>query len=162
MGVFIQGVNIPKRTKKPTEGQKVFCYKGFERGLLKTEQTYRDYDLDPCTKNSLGVSYGYYNHIRNVLCESFLNSTPEKIWSRCGNLGTNQKYGRNLYYLINFADNEGYIGPTAVKKISKYLTPQRVQKALKKMNKEARPWVLELIDTIHETAKMPRGYLVFS
>ena len=55
-----------------------------------------------------------------------------------------------------------YIGPTAVKKISKYLTPIRIKKAMKRINVEERGLCLKLIDTIKETANMTKGYLVFS
>ena len=165
MGVSIYGVSIPKRSKKKQNQDlgEVFCYKGFERSLPSFEKTWWDYEKDQYSKNGLNVSYGYYNSLREEMARVFLNTTPERIWNNCGKLKKHQRYGRNLYFIINFADNEGYIGPTAVKKMRKYLTAKRVQKALGKVkDKQTRKYLEDLINCIKETASMPNGYICFS
>lgn len=159
MGVSIYGVNIPPRSKGE---YKTFCYEDFYRSLNKNEITYKK-DTDQQTQNGVSVSYGYYNQIREELSLAFLKADCQTVWQRCAKLKKRKKYGRSLYHLVNFADNEGYIGPKAVKQMSRYFKRSKnFNKNISKVPKEYRSYILELIDCIHETAKMESGYLVFS
>lgn len=172
MGVSIYSLDIPKRKlskaeKDNDEYQKVFAYPDFFRGLLKHERTFRNYEEDRTIHQGLTMSYSGYNQLRAELAMAFLGKDINSIWERCSNLQPNQRYHCSLYYLFNFADNEGFIGPSAVKKMAKYLTPQRIQKFKiycnnSKLRYDLYNYGMDLIDCILETAKHPNGYIIFS
>lgn len=57
-------------------------------------------------------SYSGYNAWREWLCSTFLQVTPEEVWSNP------EKYRKlPFYYLINFSDCEGVIAGDAVTKL---------------------------------------------
>ena len=59
-------------------------------------------------------SYSGYNRWREWLSETMLGQPPEKIWE-CPSLAA----GLPFTELINFADNEGIIGPTTSAKLAR-------------------------------------------
>lgn len=99
--------------------EQAFAYKGFEasfRGLADAELTFsgefiggRCYDIRQATRFAFCAgSYGGYNAFRTRLAKVFLEVDPREVWNRPG------KYAELPFFeLINFADNEGCIGPEA-------------------------------------------------
>lgn len=57
-------------------------------------------------------SYGGYNEWREQLCRVALGATPSEVWSNYEDFA-----GRPFAELINFADNEGAIGPVTSAKL---------------------------------------------
>jgi hypothetical protein len=53
-------------------------------------------------------SYGGHNRIRRALAEQFIGVEPEQVWRRPADY-----VDAPFYELVNFADNEGTIGPLA-------------------------------------------------
>lgn len=173
MGVHIYGIEILKRKvskdmlkDKNSDFGKTYTLAGFERSLLKKEQRYRDYFNDKTLHDGVSCSYSYYNQIREELAFAFLGKKIDKIWQKCSNLSQNQRYYCSLYHILNFADNEGYVGPQAVKKMAKYLTPQRINKfqiyCKNSKKNDLLYYGMDLIDCILTTAKNHNGYIVFS
>lgn len=58
-------------------------------------------------------SYSGYNHFRAALCRHFLACAPEVVWEEPERFD-----GKPFVELINFADNEGAIGPVTSKKLA--------------------------------------------
>jgi hypothetical protein len=147
------------------ECNRPYVLKGFERGLLKKERK-----LSVCLEydSIFQMSYSGYNHFRSILCKSFLNKADETVFNEWYNAPLESKYPNGLYYLINFADNEGYIGPTAVKEIAKYFddcnkrdTLKKKKEKFKKMDKEFYPYLLTLIKMV-KVAASKNAYLQIS
>ena len=94
--------------------------KNFNRSLLKKERegwyTGKYVRGEPL----LEMSYGGYNTFRKELSLSLLGETLEDVWEECVKLKT-KKYPLGIYHLLNFADNEGYMGPTAIAEIQEFL-----------------------------------------
>ena len=62
----------------------------------------------------LNQSYGNYNRYREVLCYAVLGVDPREVWE-----SPEQYADKPFYHQINFADNEGVIGPVASAKLAK-------------------------------------------
>lgn len=70
---------------------------------------------------SLHHSYSGYGQYRAWLCMGFFGVEPEKIWEDT----TGLFQGRPFYEQINFADNEGTIGPKTAAKLAQDYVDQR-------------------------------------
>jgi len=67
--------------------------------------------------DSMGLragSYSGYNHWRAMLCKSALGFEPRVIWDNPDHFKDEP-----FFYLINFSDCEGIIGPEVAKKLAK-------------------------------------------
>lgn len=87
-----------------------FTLDGYESRLDGIEATY----MRPSGKsNSFRAgSYGWYNHWRNLLAEVIRGKTAKEIWAMPDS-------SEPFNELINFADNEGCMGPKTCAKLAK-------------------------------------------
>jgi hypothetical protein len=60
----------------------------------------------------LSMAYGSYNRWRAMLCRAFMLAEPEDVWRDL------DQYAANPFIdLVNFADNEGCIGPVSAARL---------------------------------------------
>jgi hypothetical protein len=71
--------------------------------------------------DSIGWAYSYYNNVRDDLSRFITGKPASLVWGECEALKNGKPYPNPMYHIINFADNEGTIGPKAVKEMSEYL-----------------------------------------
>ncbi len=91
-------------------------------------------------------SYSGYNQWRNILSEIMLGTSANSVWE------TPKEFeGYPFYELINFADNEGIIGPKTSMKLSLDFEMHR-----EKIAERARfqMWILETYDHFAEAFKL--------
>jgi hypothetical protein len=85
----------------------VFAYNGFEQSLggLTNETWVRSVGDEWSFRAG---SYGGYSDFRDLLCTTVLGVSPNEVWTNA------EEYRYKPFYeIINFADNEGTIGPIA-------------------------------------------------
>ena len=61
-----------------------------------------------------GMTYGYYNRWREILCRMVHRASPSEIW-----VEPDKWRGKPFVHLINFSDCEGVIGTEACKVLAK-------------------------------------------
>lgn len=162
MGLVIEGIKIDTEIEiNPKESYEVHCLKGFERSLPISEIVKVSYgenrELLSC---GLQLSYGGYNNFRNELSLAALGIDANEVWNEVNHLRVDEDYPEAIYHLINFADNEGFIGPKAVKELSDYFKKEN-EKIVDNLPEEYHNILRGLVDCIHETANV-NGYLEFS
>lgn len=89
---------------------RAWAYAGFEQSLSGLDAG-RCYSIDVVGQNSMGFragSYGGYNNWRNQLCRVVNGIPVSTLWTNADN-----HHDTPFFELINFADNEGCIGPLA-------------------------------------------------
>lgn len=89
-----------------------FTYKAFDHSLGGLEAG-RCYTSGGEVTYFRAGSYGGYGHWRSDLCRSMLGIEAETLWG-----DVDSYMDQPFYELINFADNEGCIGPKVAKKLS--------------------------------------------
>ena len=160
MGLDIDGIKIIREGKTDDT---VFVYEGFERSLKDEEIVSLDYDDEnwECVADGISMSYGSYNGFRRVLAEAALNTSVENVWKLAGNLKDSEPYPSPLFHILNFADNEGFIGPSAVKELDSYFD-ERLEYLKEELSDDEYYMhkVISLAECIKETAK-ENGYLRF-
>jgi len=125
MGLDISGIKPNKRPCGNGEDtMEVFTLKGFERSLLESEKFMMDYETEnyDYISDGLSMSYSGYNGFREALSVAALGCSAQDVWNRAADLEPDEDYQEALYHLINFADNEGYIGPKAGKGLATYVS----------------------------------------
>lgn len=182
MGVVIRGCSIPNRIG--TEDQQelkellkikdyssldefvyVYAEPEFFRTLKKSEETYRDLDNDKTISDDLEISYSFFNQIKRELSRVFLSKTVLEVWAISNNLKMEDRYPHPLFHLINFPDNEGYIGPTAVRELSDFFSTKNIELLSVDQvlaNSFELKKIKNLIDIIKETAMFSDGYISLS
>ena len=99
-------------------------------------------------------SYSSYGDFRREIAETFLNSTPVKVWS------SPQSYeGQPFYELVDFSDCEGVIGPEVCAKLHKDFVDGR-----KKFVEEVQSdWSVERYDTWTKALEIAKedGVIIF-
>lgn len=182
MGVVILGYSIPNRIGTEDQQQLkgllkikdyssldefeyVYAVPEFFRTLKRSEETYRDIFLDKVVSNDLGISYSSFNLLKREISRVFLAKTVLEVWDIANKLKMEDPYPHPLYHLINFPDNEGYIGPTAVKELGDFFSTKNIE-LLSIDQVLANGFELKriknLIDIIKETAKFSHGYIRLS
>ena len=164
MGLDISGKKI-KPLKTYSEGaMDVFVLEGFERSLLDEEVVKIDFDEEnyEYVGDGPSMSYGSYNGFRNALAVASLGIEDQQVWDRVSNLKEDEDYPEAIYHIINFADNEGFIGPKAVKELDSYFAMHydRIKGNLSN-NEYYQNKLDQLVECIKDTAKV-NGYLEFS
>lgn len=105
----------------PTANKAFVLDESFARSLrgLKDGAWYEPSD-ESDTMSFRAGSYSGYNDFRYNLCVAALNVDPKEIWS------DPEKYQDEPFFeLINFADNEGTIGPDAARDLAYDFAVQR-------------------------------------
>lgn len=83
-----------------------FAYEGFERSMRGLEDgAWYEAEFDHSFRAG---SYGGYNRWRRDLSQRALGVSPETVWA-----APDDYADKPFFELINFADNEGTIGPEA-------------------------------------------------
>lgn len=165
MGLCISGIKITKINKEPSDDtMETFVLRGFERSLLDSEILVIDYEDEnyECVGDGPSMAYSSYNRFRSDLCEAALGLKIDDAWEIAHNLPDDQAYPSAIYHIINFADNEGFIGPTAVKELDVYFK-ENGDRIREKLNSEERSFnqFNQLAECVSDTAK-ENGYLEFS
>lgn len=98
-----------ERTDDCYEADHVLAYVigDFERSLRGLEPN-RCYEVSGTRFHFLAGSYGGYGYFRQLLCGAALGVEPGAVWA-----DPDAFIDLPFYELINFADNEGTIGPDA-------------------------------------------------
>lgn len=162
MGVDIRGITIgPVRTKNPLEKIKTYVLKGMERSLLPEEIVAIDleFENEATVADGPSMSYGSYNAMRRALSVAALNKSVEDVWNECEHLSDNQPYPSAIYHVLNFADNEGYIGPKAVKELAFYFE-ENEERIMSSMEEQYKQKLQIFINCIRETAEK-NGYISY-
>lgn len=162
MGLSIQGVRLKKvilncKNDESSEDwfSKTFVYPEFFRTLSRSEEiTYHQDEVD-CVHIGISMSYCWYSEFRENFSKLMVGKSHYQILKQCAKLKKKDKYPNPLYHILNFADNEGYIGPKALKEMADHLTPENIPSNLDEDSKQ-------LIDCILETSTFKDGYLKFS
>lgn len=110
------------------ENSKTFALDGFERTLLPHErikliwndEEFEHENASPIDDGSISIGYFGYNTFRSQLAIASIKKNATEIWEEARTLQPDQNYPHPIYHIINFADNEGFIGPEAVKAVSSY------------------------------------------
>ena len=141
-----------------------YAMKGFGRSLLKNEKKYSEVIE---RELYLQMSYGFYNTFRDALSRSFLSKKDQTLWDYCSRLAKDEQYPNGLYHLINFADNQGFIGPAAVQELNQYFEDCKKKGTLKIKKDKLRaidtifvPYLNELIK-MAKVASKKNAYLEF-
>jgi hypothetical protein len=101
---------------------RAFVYDGFERSLRGLEPN-RCYLVGGDHVAFQAGSYGGYGEFRRALCQAALHGvTPEQVWA-----DPDSYAGRPFFELIQFADNEGTIGPEAAADLATDFANERVR-----------------------------------
>lgn len=119
MGLDISVKKLFPAPEGTSEDDLSAIYSDFPRSLTPEEKfsfNCED-DLNDESFDSLYVGYSYYNRWREWLCLIAFGRPIQALWDECQNIDPDSPYPNGLYHLLNFADNEGYIGPTAAKSI---------------------------------------------
>lgn len=165
MGVYISGKVIKKIPVYSEDSLEVFTYKGFERSLQKEEIVTIDFDAEnyEYVGNGVSMSYSGYNSFRQSLSFAALGISANKVWEIASNLKDNEDYPQAIYHIINFADNEGFIGPKAVKELDEYFKEnfESIKNKLQEDNEFHASCFEDLVDCVSITAKN-NGYLQYS
>lgn len=95
-----------------------FCYRGMEQSLddLVAGACYAVSDPMEMVQHS----YGGYNDVRDHLARGVLGVDPRTVWN-----DPETYAGLPMYEVINFADNEGTIGPKACERLAVDFEQQR-------------------------------------
>lgn len=162
MGLDISGVTIgPVKTINPEETYEVFVLEGFERSLQKDEIVKIDCEFDNVEDvggiTGVSMSYSSYNQFRRLLSLATTGLDVKEVWERASELDEDEPYPLAIYHILNFADNEGYIGPKAVKELDEYFKSNDIVIDDEYYNEK----LIQLTDTIHLTA-IKNGYLQFA
>lgn len=167
MGVSITGLKIDKMEELTEDCDKIelFTYEGFERSLLPEEIVTLGFDSNGDLINgeyldSVSMTYGFYNQLRDEIATVGLGISDAEVWGMARNLPDKEDYPHALYYLINFADNEGFIGPKAVKLLSNYFKGN-MDLYKDNLSEHDHAWFKNLVNVINDTAEND-GYLEFS
>ena len=99
-------------------------------------------------------SYSSYGDFRREIAETFLNSTPVKVWS------SPQSYeGQPFYELIDFSDCEGVIGPGVCSKLHKDFVEGR-EKFVEEVHSD---WSVERYDRFTKALSVAKedGVIIF-
>ena len=165
MGLDISGKKFNKLEEHSEDTMEVFTLDGFERSLLDEEAILMDFEHENWEYVGDGPSMGYgrYNSFRNELSIACIGLTAEEVWNYAADLEDDQPYPNAIYHIVNFADNEGFIGPAAVKLLDTYFTENkdRVRKNLIAKDQYYADKFDQLAECIKDTAKA-NGYLEFS
>lgn len=163
MGLYISGKVIKPLEKYSEDARNVFTLRGFERSLQKNEIVLIDWEEEnfECVGDGPSMSYGNYNGFRNALSQASLGLEVDRVWYIASNLDDNQPYPEAIYHILNFADNEGFIGPKAVKELDSYFA-EHYDRIKDNLSHEYYQGKLEqLVECIKDTAKA-NGYLEFA
>jgi hypothetical protein len=178
MGVSIRGLSIPKR-KLDSEDQKEI------KSLLKLKtrsnywemespnefkRTLKDKELTLLSGKekeiaSTQMPYGLYNLVRREMSRIFLGKPVNQVWEEVLQLKEDEPYPCPIYHIINFPDNEGYMGPSAIKELAGFFNKSRIDLVKKDKLIEGemeRRAILSFIYVIIETSKLKNGYLNYS
>jgi hypothetical protein len=114
------------------------CYKSPAKRVL--------WGLDEATEDLVAFragSYSGYNVWREQLCEAALGVAPEEVWHN-----PELYRDRPFYYFINFADNEGQIGPRVSALLAAQFASERaaIEDALTEETLESREYFLSRYD----------------
>jgi hypothetical protein len=103
-------------------------------------------------------SYGGYNDWRNILSEVMLGIAPDIVWTNSAKFK-----GQPFYELIDFADNEGIIGPRTSMKLSLDFETER-EKMANRARQRFQFWILGTYDHFHKAFKLAsdNGVLKFT
>lgn len=164
MGLDISGIKITKKADESSEdAMETFVYEGFERSLLDSEIVLLDFEDENFEYVGDGPSMAYssYNRFRSDLCEAALGLKVDEAWELAFNLADEEPYPSAIYHIINFADNEGFIGPSAVKELDKYFK-ENGDRIRSNLDPEERSFdqFNQLAECVSDTAKED-GYLQF-
>lgn len=97
----------------------VYTLEGHEARIRDMKRGY--YEAEEVMSFRAG-SYSGYNHWRNLLALAIHDMPAEEIWEQASGLEKVAAEGMGMppfFELINFADNEGCIGPSVSKKLYK-------------------------------------------
>jgi hypothetical protein len=110
------------------------------------------------------VTCKYYGFVRNILSLVFIKKTAKEVWEECSDLPKDNPYPHALYHLINFSDQEGYIGPSAVRELSVFFTEENISVVQNSndLTDGDKDFVISIITCIRLTARDKNGYLQFS
>lgn len=163
MGLDISGVVIGpvKTTDKENMGE-VFVLEGFERSLLPEEIVTIDYEFEneDYVADGPSMSYGVYNGFRRALSMAALGKPVEEVWKEVEGLKDDQPYPSAIYHILNFADNEGYIGPKALKELDAYFD-KHGESISTNLEEYYSAKFVQLKECVKETAAK-NGYLKFA
>lgn len=134
MGIDINAVKICKMEESeinfPTdeeENRETFVLDGFERTLQPNEHiklVWNDekFELENAEYFNTHVSMAYssYNRFRSELSLATIGKADNEVYGIAVDLKDGEPYPHPMYHVVFFADNEGYIGPQAVKAVSEY------------------------------------------
>lgn len=160
MGLCLLGVRV---NRDDTSDEKTYIMsESFRHSLKKEEEIpYKRDDLE-IVFTAFSISYGTYNQLRDLIREVIGNSDE-------------------LDYLLNFSDCDGFIGPSAVKKMAEFLKVHGPSLTLEIKQKVAKDYGEDeldideedkesvffyncakgLCDCIVKTAQFDNGYLMF-
>jgi hypothetical protein len=121
-----------------------YCFDGMEQSLAGLERDVwytADYD-----HGFRAGSYGGYNQFRRTLCELALGVTTDQVWDNP------EEYADSPFFeLINFADNEGTIGPVAA--LNLYVDFQAQQERIFEQCDDDSEYFQQLYNTWKEACK---------
>lgn len=92
---------------------RAFVYEGFEPSLDGLEAG-RWYRVGGKEQDFSAGSYSGYGEWRAALCRAAIRVSPEVVWA-----SPDEYRDRPFFLLINFADNEGIIGPKAAERLAR-------------------------------------------
>ncbi len=115
MGVNISLVKLSPIKNVDEWCSETFVLSGSERSLLPSEKIVYIWDDREIVSEILSAGYCSYGNFRRWLSVVALGKQPKEVWEEAAQLRDGEDYPHPLYHIINFADNEGEIGPAAIK-----------------------------------------------
>lgn len=119
--------------------------------------------VKPSSIETVSMSYGYYNHLRERISETFLGVAPRQVWRyKFEQAYKTNNFKRNLYLLIHGSDCEGVIVPDVVHAIASSLCSEDARKIFHENNSEYDNEWFDQLANVFTDASAKGNSIVFS